>query len=65
MREETFAWLKTQELAMFGFLAGEPGMGLDVLAIAPANAASSPWAWRCCRASLPYDEISPDFNPRR
>ena len=38
LREQTFAWLKTQELAVFGFETGVPGKGLDALAVAPANA---------------------------
>jgi hypothetical protein len=38
LREQTFAWLKTQELVVFGFETGVPGKGLDALAVAPANA---------------------------
>ena len=38
LREEALAWLKTQELIVFGFCAGQPGQGLDALAIVPANA---------------------------
>ena len=29
LRQETFEWLKTQELAIFGFIAGGAGMGMD------------------------------------
>ena len=39
VRDETLAWLKTQELVVFGFQAGEPGLGMDALVIVPANAA--------------------------
>ncbi|MBP8130625.1 MAG: DUF4914 family protein [Candidatus Hydrogenedentes bacterium] len=38
VREETFAWLKTQELAVLFFVAGAPGKGVDSMVIAPANA---------------------------
>jgi hypothetical protein len=38
LREQTFAWLKTQELLVFGFVTGVPGHGLDAVAVAPANA---------------------------
>ncbi len=38
LREQTFAWLKTQELVVFGFETGVPGKGLDAVAVAPANA---------------------------
>ncbi len=38
LKEETFAWLGEQELAVFGFAMGQPGLGADALAICPANA---------------------------
>ena len=38
LREETFEWLKEQELVLFGFVAGGAGMGMDAIVIAPANA---------------------------
>ncbi len=37
-REETFAWLATQHLAVFPFTAGGGDEGLPALAVAPANA---------------------------
>ena len=33
LREETFAWLKTQELALFPFIAGAPGIGAHALVL--------------------------------
>ncbi len=38
LRQETFAWLKTQPLACFFFDPGHLGQGLPALAICPANA---------------------------
>src|SRR5580765_4958185 len=38
LREQTFQWLKKQELVGFGFIAGGAGMGMDAFVIAPANA---------------------------
>ncbi len=38
MREETFDWLKDQELAIFVFETGPSGLGVKAMAIAPANA---------------------------
>ncbi len=38
VRQETFAWLKRQELALFAFSAGPAGKGVDALAVVPANA---------------------------
>ena len=39
MREETFDWLKNQELALFFFETGPKGLGVKALAVVPANAA--------------------------
>jgi hypothetical protein len=38
LRQQTFEWLKTQELAVFTFAAGGKGKGPDVVVVAPANA---------------------------
>lgn len=38
LRQQTFDWLKTQELAVFTFVAGVKGKGPDVVVVAPANA---------------------------
>ncbi len=38
VRQETFTWLKRQELALFAFSAGPAGKGVDALAVVPANA---------------------------
>ncbi len=38
VRQETFEWLKTQDLAVFPFLAGMEGKGMDAFVVAPANA---------------------------
>ncbi|MEM1337634.1 MAG: DUF4914 family protein [Bacteroidota bacterium] len=38
LKQETFDWMKEQDLAMFYFRAGQPGIGYDGVAIIPANA---------------------------
>lgn len=38
LRTETLDWIETQNLACFAFRAGQPGMGVDAVVIAPANA---------------------------
>ncbi|MFW6366361.1 MAG: DUF4914 family protein, partial [Spirochaetota bacterium] len=38
LKSETFEWLATQDLALFIFEMGQPGIGADALAICPANA---------------------------
>jgi hypothetical protein len=39
LRDETFAWLSQQDLAVFAFEVGRPGLGNDALAVCPLNAA--------------------------
>ena len=38
LKAETFAWMKNQELAVFFYFAGNNGIGVSGIAIAPANA---------------------------
>ena len=38
VEQETFDWLRSQDLAVFGFHIGHPDMGKDALAICPKNA---------------------------
>jgi hypothetical protein len=63
LRERSFAWLKSQPLAMYGFVAGQPGMGLDSLAIVPANTGFFALGLALLQGIVPYDEVPPDFDP--
>lgn len=64
LRQETFDWLKTQELAVFPFHAGEPGKGADALVVAPANAGFFALGLALLQGILDLDEIPHDFRPR-
>lgn len=64
LREETFAWLKTQDLALFPFIAGEPGKGVDALVVAPANAGFFALGLALLQGILDVDHVSEDFSPR-
>lgn len=64
VRQETFAWLKQQELAMFGFQAGGAGMGMDAIVIAPANAGFFALGLAMLQGIIPYDRIPAGFVPR-
>jgi hypothetical protein len=64
MREATFEWLKNQALAMFGYIAGQEGMGMDALVIAPANAGFFALGLALLQGLIPESEIPDDFNPR-
>jgi hypothetical protein len=57
VRQETFAWLKTQDLAYFFFDAGLPGKGLPALAICPANAAFFAFGLARLQGIVPVEEI--------
>ncbi|MCA9039810.1 MAG: DUF4914 family protein [Planctomycetaceae bacterium] len=57
VREETFAWLKTQDLACFFFDAGLPGKGLPAVAICPANAAFFAFGLAMLQGIVPLEEI--------
>jgi hypothetical protein len=63
LRSETFEWLKTQPLALFGFIAGQHGMGRDALVVAPDNCGFFALGLALLQGILPYDEISEDFHP--
>lgn len=64
VREETFAWLKTQDLAVFPFHAGMAGKGTDALVIAPANAGFFALGLSMLQGILAPDEIPENFAPR-
>jgi len=64
VRQETFEWLKTQELAVFPFVAGMPGKGTDALVIAPANAGFFALGLAMLQGILSRDEIPANFNPK-
>lgn len=64
VREETFAWLKGQELVMFAFVAGGAGLGIDAIVIAPANAGFFALGLAMLQGIIRYDEIPASFVPR-
>jgi hypothetical protein len=64
LREETFAWLKTQDLAVFPFYAGMVGKGTDALVIAPANAGFFAYGLALLQGILAADQIPEGFAPR-
>jgi len=63
LREETFAWLKTQDLAVFPFHAGIAGKGTDALVIAPANAGFFALGLSLLQGILAPEDIPADFSP--
>ncbi len=64
LRNETFEWLKTQELALFPFCAGEPGKGMDALVVAPANAGFFALGLALLQGIHDIEQIPKNFHPR-
>lgn len=63
LRQQTFAWLKTQELALFTFVAGVKGKGPDVVVVAPANAGFFALGLALLQGIHNPREIGSDFLP--
>ncbi len=64
LREETFSWMEQQPLAVFGFIAGKHGMGMDSLVIAPANAGFFAFGLSLLQGIVPLSELRDDFTPK-
>lgn len=64
LRSETFAWLKTQDLAVFAFVAGVGAKGFDAAVIAPANAGFFSLGLALLQGILPAADIDDGFDPR-
>ena len=63
LRERTFEWLKTQELAVFLFNAGGPAAGMPVMAVAPANAGFFAFGLSLLQGIVDPLQLSEDFVP--
>lgn len=64
VRASALEWLKGQELAVFAFTAGQPGMGVDALAIAPLNAGFFALGLAMLQGIRPVEELGADFQPK-
>ena len=64
LRQDTFEWLKQQDLAVFAFHAGMAGKGTHALVIAPANAGFFALGLSLLQGILAPDEIPENFSPR-
>ncbi len=64
MREETFAWLSQQHLAMFPFVAGVNDEGIDAVVICPANAGFFAMGLALLQGMLDHETIRDDFDPQ-
>ncbi|GMV99394.1 MAG: hypothetical protein AMXMBFR84_05330 [Candidatus Hydrogenedentota bacterium] len=64
LREESLAWLKTQDLAVFAFRAGQDSKAIPALAICPLNAGFFAFGLALLQGILTEQEIGDNYTPR-
>jgi hypothetical protein len=64
LRSQTFEWLSRQELACFFFTAGRPDMGIDALAIVPANAGFFALGLAMLQGMIAPQDLPENFDPK-
>lgn len=60
LQEETFSWMKQQDLAVFFYFAGRENIGSLGIAIAPANAAFFAMGLSMLQQIIPVEELADD-----
>lgn len=64
VRQETFDWLKGQELAIFTFIAGAKGKGVDAMVVAPANAGFFAFGLALLQGIIDPADLPKTFSPK-
>lgn len=62
LKQETFDWLKSQDLAVFLYFAGRDNIGVGGIAIAPANAGFFAMGLSMLQVMISTDDIPDYFN---
>lgn len=62
LRAETFTWLASQPLAMFAYKAGHGSVGLDSLAVVPANCGFFAASLALLQGITPRSQLDGSFN---
>ena len=62
LKRSTFDWLKEQELALFFYFAGNQGVGMGGMAIAPANAGFFALGLATLQKILKVDDLPANFK---
>jgi hypothetical protein len=62
LKNETFDWLKSQDLAMFFYFAGRDNIGVGGLAIAPANAGFFAMGLSMLQSIVAVDDLPENFD---
>ena len=63
LRASTFDWLRDQDLAVFAFEMGQPGLGADALAVCPANAGFFAFGLGLLQGVVNVQELQRPFEP--
>ncbi|AQT69675.1 hypothetical protein STSP2_02870 [Anaerohalosphaera lusitana] len=63
MRQRTFDWLSEQEIAVFAFEMGQPGIGGDAIAVCPANAAFFAFGLALLQGLVDVEKLGREFKP--
>jgi hypothetical protein len=64
LREETLAWLASQDLAVFAFEMGQSGLGADALAVCPANAGFFAFGLGLLQGLVDLETLDRSFEPK-
>ena len=64
LRNATFEWLGKQDLVYFNFIAGQKGMGINAMVIAPVNASYFALSLAMLQGFIPPSELTEDFKPQ-
>jgi hypothetical protein len=64
LREETLTWLASQDLAVFAFAMGQPGLGNDALAVCPANAGFFAFGLGLLQGIVDLETLDREFKPK-
>ena len=62
LKAETFKWMKEQELAVFFYFAGNKGIGVGGIAIAPANAGFFAMGLAMLQKIISVDDLTEEFS---
>ncbi len=62
LKAETFKWMKDQELAVFFYFAGNKGIGVGGIAIAPANAGFFAMGLAMLQNIISVDDLTDEFS---
>ncbi len=64
VRQATFDWLAERPLMLFGYIAGQRGMGQDSVVIGPANAGFFGMSLALLQGIIAEEDIPEDFCPK-